>query len=174
MTLIELNALDHNTAMKWFEQCCAADNWCLAMVGGRPYSDFNSLQKKAQIVWENLIEADFLAAFLAHPMIGNVDSLRKKYANTLAVASDEQSGTSQASESTLIKLSELNHQYLANNGFIFIICASGLSAEAMLGKLEQRIQNDRQAELNNAAAEQLKITLLRLRKSLTTLDRDTM
>jgi 2-oxo-4-hydroxy-4-carboxy-5-ureidoimidazoline decarboxylase len=174
MTLIELNALSQKSAMKWFEQCCAAENWCAAMVKSRPYCDFDSLKQQAQTIWGSLNEADFLEAFLAHPMIGNVESLRKKYANTLAVASDEQSGTSQASESTLIELSELNHQYLINNGFIFIICASGLSADAMLEKLKQRINNSRQTELTNAAAEQLKITLLRLKKSLATLDGETM
>lgn len=174
MTLVELNALNQNAALKWFEQCCAAENWCIAMVDARPYSDINSLHKQAKTVWGDLGETDFLQAFLAHPMIGNVDSLREKYANTLAIASDEQSGTHQASETTLIELSELNHQYLASNGFIFIICASGLSAEAMLDKLKQRISNTRETELINAAAEQLNITLLRLKKNIATIDGKTM
>jgi 2-oxo-4-hydroxy-4-carboxy-5-ureidoimidazoline decarboxylase len=174
MTLNDLNRLTQDAAIKWFEQCCASEKWCLAMVESRPYEDCDHMLKEAQNIWQNLQEGDFLQAFLAHPMIGNVDSLRKKYANTLTIASNEQSGTSQASEATLSELSTLNQQYLTRNGFIFIICASGLSAEAMLNKLKQRINNDRYTELTIAASEQIKITLLRLEKSLATTDRTTM
>ena len=70
------------------------------------------------------------------------------------------------SEQTLQALADANHQYLAKHGFIFIICATGLSAETMLDALMQRINNSTAREIELAAAEQLKITLLRLEKGL--------
>ena len=99
-------------------------------------------------------------------MIGDVDSLRAKYASTKNLASNEQQGAAQADEATLVELSALNHQYLAKHGFIFIICATGLSAQTMLTALKQRYANDTPSEISLAAIEQLKITLLRLNKGL--------
>ena len=57
------------------------------------------------------------------------------------------------------------------NGFIFIICATGLSAEKMLSELEIRINNSRKQELINAAKQQINITLLRLNKQLNPADK---
>ncbi len=96
------------------------------------------------------------------PAIGDVNSLKKKYADIQASASHEQSGAAQASEATLQRLKTLNDQYLDRFGFIFIVCATGKSADEMLALLEARIDNDRDEEIQNAAREQAKITHLRL------------
>lgn len=173
MTVNDLDALDTAHAAQWFEKCCAAQAWCQLMVDSRPYGTIDQVKSAAQSHWEGLSEADFLQAFHAHPMIGDVNSLRAKYANTRLIASNEQSGANQASESTLEELSALNHQYLEQNGFIFIICATGLSADEMLTALKQRINNKRTTELANAAQEQIKITLLRIEKALVEDNRNT-
>jgi len=62
----------------------------------------------------------------------------------------------------LQRLKTLNDQYLDRFGFIFIVCATGKSADEMLALLEARIDNDRDEEIQNAAREQAKITHLRL------------
>ena len=49
---------------------------------------------------------------------------------------------------------------------MFIVCATGKSADEMLGLLRARIGNDAQKEIELAAAEQKKITRLRLEKLL--------
>ena len=102
--------------------------------------------------------------FCAHPKIGDVDSLRAKFANTRDWASNEQAGVTEASDSVLQRLSELNREYEAKFGYIFIVCATGKSADEMLAILESRLPNDPTTELRTAAQEQLKITLLRLQK----------
>ncbi|GAA74771.1 hypothetical protein P20480_1235 [Pseudoalteromonas sp. BSi20480] len=61
---------------------------------------------------------------------------------------------------------ELNKQYLSKFGFIFIVCASGKSAEKMLELIEQRVDNTREEELTIAAGEQAKITKIRLESLL--------
>ncbi|MEM7267378.1 MAG: 2-oxo-4-hydroxy-4-carboxy-5-ureidoimidazoline decarboxylase, partial [Pseudomonadota bacterium] len=66
----------------------------------------------------------------------------------------------------LHQLKEANHAYLDKHGFIFIICATGLSAQTMLEALQARLPNTTQQEITNAAAEQIKITLLRINKAL--------
>ena len=102
-------------------------------------------------------------------MIGDVNSLRKKYASTKKMASNEQQGAADADETTLHDLAAANHQYLDKHGFIFIICASGLSAKTMLHILNLRLKNDTATEIDLAAAEQIKITFLRLEKGIQTL-----
>ena len=119
---------------------------------------------RAEKATETLSESDWLEAFDAHPRIGDVDSLHAKYANTKATASNEQSGVNATDRTTLKRLVEANEQYFQKFGFIFIVFATGKSAGEMLKLLEQRLPNDRATEIANAAAEQLKITLLRLRK----------
>lgn len=166
MTLNDLNSLSTEDASSWFEQCCAAHNWIYQMVEARPYNDIDALIRHAKNAWAKCSDKDYLEAFTAHPMIGDVDSLRKKFANTKTIAAGEQSGTASASEAVLHQLKEANHAYLDKHGFIFIICATGLSAETMLEALQARLQNTTQQEINNAAAQQIQITLLRINKAL--------
>lgn len=166
LTLNELNTLDNTSAYTWFEQCCAAPQWIQQMVAARPYYTLVELRAAAELAWSKCSESDFIEAFKAHPMIGDVDSLRKKFANTKTIAAGEQSGTAAASEQVLQQLKSANHAYLNTHGFIFIICATGLSAEQMLTELEKRLPNTTEQEIQNAGAEQIKITLLRLNKAL--------
>ncbi len=166
MTLDELNTLDNDAASAWFEQCCAANAWIEKMVSTRPYSSIDALESTAKKAWQACTNDDYLEAFKAHPMIGDVDSLRKKFANTKAIAAGEQSGTASASDEVLHALKEANQAYLDKHGFIFIICATGLSAETMLEELQKRLPNNTDEELQNAAAQQINITLLRINKAL--------
>ncbi|MDP5031616.1 MAG: 2-oxo-4-hydroxy-4-carboxy-5-ureidoimidazoline decarboxylase [Paraglaciecola sp.] len=166
MTLSELNELPSDEAFSWFSQCCVSSHWCKLMVDALPFSDLASLLSWAQQNWQACSKLDYLEAFDGHPMIGDVASLRAKYASTKALASKEQQGAAEADEATLIELSEMNHKYLAKHGFIFIICATGLSALTMLNALKARYDNDTATEISLAAAEQLKITLLRINKGL--------
>lgn len=111
-----------------------------------------------------LSDEDWLQAFDAHPKIGDVTSLKKKYANTHSLASGEQSATAAADESVLQRLKNGNDAYADKFGFIFIVCATGKSADEMLALLEARLPNTRAQEIENAAREQAKITHIRLDK----------
>ncbi|GGY36912.1 OHCU decarboxylase [Bacterioplanes sanyensis] len=164
MTLDEFNQLTDEQARVQLLSCCAAERWADAMLAQRPFASLHTLCEQAESIWQHLTEADYLQAFEAHPKIGDVSSLREKYANTKAIAANEQSGAQQASEQTLQRLSELNHSYEQKFGFIFIVFATGKSAQQMLALLEQRIDNERDQEVANAAANQMQITDLRLKK----------
>lgn len=166
MTLDELNNLNHDDAVDWFMQTCAAQNWCIDMSHARPFASDQDIIDVAQTHWAKCNTADFLQAFEAHPMIGDVNSLREKFKQTKAMASNEQSLTQLASEETLQALQALNHAYLEKHGFIFIIFATGKSADQMLQALQNRINNDTATEIANAAEQQLKIAILRINKNL--------
>jgi 2-oxo-4-hydroxy-4-carboxy-5-ureidoimidazoline decarboxylase len=165
-SLTALNAASSEDAFDWFSACCASTKWSQGMINIRPYSGLKEILQSAKEQWSLSAEDDWLEAFEAHPMIGDVNSLRAKFANTKQLASNEQSGASSASEKELTTLHRLNHDYKAKFGFIFIICATGLRASTMVQALQNRINNTREQELQIASEEQLKITLLRINKAL--------
>ena len=166
MNLHTLNSLSDLEAAEVFTQCCAANRWVKAMVAQRPYKDMSFLLNNAKRYWEMMVEEDFLEAFKAHPQIGDVSTLREKFANTKALASGEQSLVNEAPDLVLQKLANGNKDYLERFGFIFIVFATGKTAIEMLDLLNQRLQNSRSEEIENAAREQFKITELRLKNKL--------
>jgi len=64
------------------------------------------------------------------------------------------------------RLAAANREYEARFGYIFIVCATGKSAEEMLALLERRMAHAPGDELAVAAEEQSRITRLRLGKLL--------
>lgn len=166
MTLEELNQLPADAALTLFRDCCAADAWARPMMEMRPFQSMAALHEASRALWPTLTEADWLAAFEAHPKIGDIKSLRSKYASTEALASGEQSGAQAAPEEVLQRLKEGNEAYENKFGFIFIVCATGKSAQEMLTLLEARLPNSRKTEIDIAGAEQAKITHIRLDKLL--------
>ena len=164
MTLDDFNHLSEAQALATLEQCCAAGAWARPVADGRPYASLEALLEASDLAWAATGEADWLTAFTAHPQIGNVDTLRAKYANTKALAAGEQSAVQSSTDEVLEALAAGNQQYLQQNGFIFIVCASGKSAPEMLALLQARLGNSRDQELRTGAAEQHKITTLRIRK----------
>jgi 2-oxo-4-hydroxy-4-carboxy-5-ureidoimidazoline decarboxylase len=159
-----LNRLAVGDAEAALTKCCASPAWVREILSRRPFADDAAVHFAAAEIWNSLDREQWLAAFAAHPKIGDVLSLKAKYANTAAWASGEQAGTLEATEETLKKLADGNRAYEAKFGHIFIVCATGKSATEMLALLEARLSNNAAEELAIAAAEQLKITQLRLGK----------
>jgi 2-oxo-4-hydroxy-4-carboxy-5-ureidoimidazoline decarboxylase len=112
--------------------------------------------------WFGLTEADWLEAFSRHPQIGDGAALEARFPATHDLSSKEQSGVGGANAEVIAALAEANARYLDRFGFIFIVCATGKSADEMLQMLRDRLSNDRATELRIAAEEQAKITALRL------------
>lgn len=166
MNLKELNNLSREEAYAAFEKCCGAEKWINAMVMNRPYLQKHEILNAADKNWKSCTKEDWLQAFRHHPKIGDLSSLSKKYANTKKWAGNEQKGVEAASLETLKQLAEGNRLYEAKFGFIFIVFATGKSAQEMLTLLQQRLPNERTTELRIAAAEQHKITKIRLEKLL--------
>lgn len=166
MSLLALNRADAGAAASMLRQCCTSERWISALVEARPYTDEHTLHATADSVWGDLEEADYLQSFDGHPRIGDVNSLKAKYADTKALAEGEQASVTSASDEVIASLAQGNADYEHKFGFIFIVCASGKSATEMLSLLQDRLPNSREKELLNAAEEQRKIFHLRLEKLL--------
>lgn len=164
MTLQEFNQLPEKEAFDALFTCCGSTEWARQMVAKRPYDSVENLKKYSDTVWLFSTAPDWMEAFHHHPKIGDIESLKKKFASTAAWASGEQSGVNDASAEVIEGLAKGNLEYERKFGFIFIVCATGKSASEMLAMLSTRLRNRKEDELQIAMNEQNKITHLRLAK----------
>jgi 2-oxo-4-hydroxy-4-carboxy-5-ureidoimidazoline decarboxylase len=166
MTLDELNKMDKGRLKEALHRCCGSRVWVNKMVAAFPVNDKKTLINTVDNAWFTCEEVDWIEAFRHHPKIGDLDSLKEKFATTSQWAEGEQSGVKQASEEVLKQLAEGNQLYEKKFGYIFIVYATGKSAEEMLGILQTRLLNKPEDEIKIAMIEQNKITKLRLEKLL--------
>jgi len=166
MNLDELNNSDAEAARPELIRCCGSGRWADNVLAGRPYSTKDDLFRASDKIWQGLDRADWLEAFSHHPKIGDVNSLREKFASTSTWAEGEQKGVQSADDSTLNGLAKGNSDYEKKFGYIFIVCATGKSAAEMLALLNARLPNGEGDEIMVAMQEQNKITRIRLEKLL--------
>jgi allantoicase len=160
-----LNSMLEADALELLQRCCGSRRWVEAMLAARPFESASDLLGRAERAWRTLATNDYLEAFAHHPEIGaDLGELRRRFASTATLAETEQAGTAGADEATLTALRAQNQAYRARFGYVFIVCASGKSAREMLSLLEARLHHPPELEIGVAAAEQAKITRLRLEK----------
>jgi 2-oxo-4-hydroxy-4-carboxy-5-ureidoimidazoline decarboxylase len=166
MTLDDLNDLPTEEVRGALGSCCGSKRWVNAMVERLPFRSFDDLLIAADEAFAELDRPDWLEAFAQHPKIGDVRSLRERFPGVAHWAAAEQAGVANSPETVLQELADANRSYEFKFGHIFVVFATGKSAEEMLELLLERLPNDPQTELANAAAEQMKITHLRLHRLL--------
>jgi 2-oxo-4-hydroxy-4-carboxy-5-ureidoimidazoline decarboxylase len=164
--LKRLDALPGPDARAAFLRCCGSRSWAEAMLSGRPYGDEPTLLAAAERAFAALSREDWLEAFSHHPRIGDRERPPGFQGQAANWSSAEQGGVAGAAEDVLDALASANRDYQACFGYIFIVCATGKSAAEMLALLRERLPNQPDAELALAAAEQRKITAIRLKKLL--------
>jgi 2-oxo-4-hydroxy-4-carboxy-5-ureidoimidazoline decarboxylase len=142
--------------------CCGSPRWVEAMLARRPFGSTPALIASAREEWFALAPEDWLEAFAHHPRIGERAGEADRTTATSHLSSREQSGVKDGPAEVLAALAAANRAYEARFGHIFIICASGLSAAAILDALESRLPNEPSVELHIAAGEQAAITEKRL------------
>jgi 5-hydroxyisourate hydrolase/2-oxo-4-hydroxy-4-carboxy-5-ureidoimidazoline decarboxylase len=146
-------------AVELLFSCCGSNRWVKEMMAYFPFSSAEEWVENAIRIWYDICSApDWTESFSHHPVIGDISSLKEKFAGK------EQAGITLAGEEILKQLAKANKDYSDRNGFIFIVCATGKSAEEMLNLLRDRLANSREEEIRIAAGEQMKITLIRIQK----------
>ena len=153
-----LNLMPAQDALSALLNCCGSQEWASRMLDQRPYPSVEQLLESADRTWLALPELDWLEAFAAHPRIGE--------RSAAATSQREQAGVLAAGDDVKRALAAGNAEYEARFGFIFIVFATGKTPEQMLQLLRDRMANDRATEIRTAAAEQMKITRLRLQRLL--------
>lgn len=160
MGLAQFNSLSGEEAEAQLYMCFAHRKWAARVAAGRPYADWTGLMAGAEAAWSDLGRPEWLEAFAAHPRIG------ERGGHSPATSQREQAKVMRSAGETLAALARENRRYENRFGHVFLIAASGRSAEEILQSLRQRMANDPETELSVAAAEQRKITQLRLEQML--------
>ena len=160
-----VNAAAEGEAQAMLLRCCGSARWAERVAARRPFASDEALFRAAAEEWASASRDDVLEALTHHPRIGaDLGELRKKYASTASWAAGEQSGAQAASEATLVALRDGNVAYEARYGHLFVVCATGKTADEMLAILRARMDNTHDDELRIAAGEQAKIARIRLEK----------
>jgi OHCU decarboxylase len=162
----KLNRLATEEARKVLLDCCGSTRWAERVAANRPYWDVGQCLIIGERIWKELERDDWLEAFRAHPKIGERKAEAQVSQKAQSWSEGEQSRASDAASETLDALAAANREYEAKYGFIFIVCASGKTADEMLALLQDRMSNDIDTELRVALEEQWLITQLRVRKFL--------
>lgn len=131
------------------------------MLVARPYASDAHLLATAEELWWALEPADWLEAFEAHPRIGEK---AEPHDPTAGWSAEEQAGVAGAAAATRAALETGNRAYESKFGHVFLVCATGRSAEELRSDLQRRLENEPDLELRVAAGEQAKITRLRLER----------
>ena len=164
MTLEEFNSLLPSKAEAALLDCCGCARWAARVSAQRPFAKVNELFQTADREWWNLKREDWLEAFSHHPQLGEQAATGSESARKWAEG--EQTGARVATDDVKTRMAHGNRSYFDKFGYIYIVCATGKSAEEMLALLEQRLQNDPAGELLIAAEQQRQIMRLRVEKLL--------
>ena len=117
-----------------------------------------STLEAADRAMDDLSDDEWLEAMRAHPRIG------ERGGESPETSVREQSRAMQASAPTLAELAAENRMYEEKFGHVFLIAASGRSADEILAELRRRMRNDADAELEEAKRELRQIVLGRLER----------
>ena len=127
-----------------------------------PFDSPESLHRAAEDAFDSLARTDWLEAFAAHPRIGESAATRPAGGQSATWSAREQAGATAADEDTRAALADANRAYEQHFGHIYLVSASGRSADELLADCLARMANDPETELQVAAREQRRITNLRL------------
>jgi 2-oxo-4-hydroxy-4-carboxy-5-ureidoimidazoline decarboxylase len=154
LTLAAFNAAPADEAVTAMLACCESRRFALAMAAGRPYPSADAAVAAVDAAFESLTWSDVVEAMDRHPRIG---------ARAVGQSAAEQSGVADA---TRVALAAGNADYEDRFGHVFLICATGLTGDQMLGALRERLKNNADIERTVAATELRMITRLRVAKAL--------
>lgn len=164
ITIADFDAMPDAEAAFKLAACCGSSAWVSRMLARRPFRSREHLFNEADEVAQTLDDADWLEAFSHHPRIGQRRSNAVVSSTAESWSTGEQSAVTQADTSVRAAIADANARYEEQFHFIFIISATGRTADAVLSELRRRLDNPRDTELRTATAEQTKITRLRLEK----------
>lgn len=138
--------------------CCAAREWIAALLAGRPYAGLAELYAASDAATSALTDMGLAEALAGHPRIG--DRPHGEWSR------QEQSGMSVADAGTRAELAVANAAYEQRFGQIYLVCASGRSAEELLAVCRGRLANDPATERGVLLGELSRINRIRLAKLL--------
>lgn len=128
------------------------------MLAERPFADEQALLHSSDDAIAALAPADLDDALAGHPRIGDRERARQ------GASSREQPGT--IDDTVRGELAVANAEYEQRFGYVYLVCATGRSAEQLLADCRARLGNDPLTERRVMVRELAEITKLRLSRVL--------
>ncbi|MGW2683922.1 2-oxo-4-hydroxy-4-carboxy-5-ureidoimidazoline decarboxylase [Streptomyces sp. NPDC001414] len=153
--LARFNDLEEHTALAALHEACASTAWARRLLAARPYASTEDLYSASDAAMAELGTADLAEAMAGHPPIG-----RPKPGDPTSAR--EQSGMAGAAEALKAEMLELNLAYQDRFGHVFLICATGRTAEEMRDAVRERIGNAPEQEREIVRTELGRINRIRL------------
>jgi 2-oxo-4-hydroxy-4-carboxy-5-ureidoimidazoline decarboxylase len=155
-SLDTFNSVTERQQMHLLFGVCSSTIWARRVLAGAPFRDVDALLDRADRVLAELPDAEIDAALDGHPRIGakadNPSSAR------------EQAAVAHADDEVKEQLAQKNQEYDQRFGYVYLVCASGRSAQELLSILEDRLRNDPETERRVMRSELAKINRLRLER----------
>ncbi|GAA0743137.1 2-oxo-4-hydroxy-4-carboxy-5-ureidoimidazoline decarboxylase [Dactylosporangium roseum] len=155
--LDQFNGLAPAAAEEALLACCASPGWAARVVAGRPYPTPADLVVSGVAAFDDLSWPDLESVLAAHPRIGQRppgDSAEAAWSR------QGQAGVQGAAQ----ELAAVNRAYEERFGHLFLIFASGKSADEILAAARGRLRNDDDTERTVVRGELRKIVELRLER----------
>ncbi|MEV7084745.1 2-oxo-4-hydroxy-4-carboxy-5-ureidoimidazoline decarboxylase [Streptomyces sp. NPDC093085] len=153
--LERFNTAPDTAALAALREVCAAPGWGRAVLAGRPYATEDALFAAGDTATARLTGAELTEALAGHPRIGRPDPGDARSAR-------EQRGMAGAGARLRADMAELNAAYEERFGHVFLICATGATAEEMRDALLTRLGHPPDREREVARTELGKINRIRL------------
>ncbi len=143
--------------------CCASVRWIDALVAHRPHSSLAGITDASDAAIAQLSWPDIEQALAAHSRIGD----RAEGADRESAWSRQEQSAAATPEADIQQaLVAGNAEYEQRFGHVFLICATGRSAEDVLAALTRRLENPPDTEREIVRDELTQIVRLRLAKLL--------
>jgi 2-oxo-4-hydroxy-4-carboxy-5-ureidoimidazoline decarboxylase len=130
---------------------------------GRPYADLAGLHAAMCRHVEQSGQATQLTLIRAHPELAGKAALRGEL-TAESTREQQGAGLDLCSAEEFKKLHALNDAYNKKFGFPFIVAVKGRTRSSILELMEQRLQNDSEAEMQQALQQIYQIALYRLQE----------
>ncbi len=159
--LAGFNTLPADRAEEALLACCSSRRWARAVAAGRPFGSADELYTAAESALAELTGPDIDEALAGHPRIGE-----RAGPGHSAWSSREQAGMAGSPDDIQAALAEGNRAYEERFGHVYLVCATGKSAEELLTILKTRLENDPATERRVVRTELGKINRIRLERML--------
>lgn len=162
VTASTFDTLTSAEATAALEPCCASRRWQSLVVAGRPYGSPTALAAASDAALGALDWRDVLEALAAHPRIGQRaagDGTEARWSRS------EQAAAATTDADLAAQLRDGNVAYEQRFGWVFLICATGRTPDAILAALRARLGNDVAAEQAEVREQLRQIVRLRLEKA---------
>jgi 2-oxo-4-hydroxy-4-carboxy-5-ureidoimidazoline decarboxylase len=157
--LTSLNEVPGELARQALLACCSSVRWAAQVAAGRPYANADELLAASDAAVAGLAPGDLEQALAGHPRIGERRAADER-------SRREQAGVLAADPATIQALADGNKEYERRFGHIYLVCATGRNAAALLALLRERLGNDPDTEWGVVRRELGKINRIRLAKLL--------